>query len=216
MSIATEIERITKASADIKASIKAKGVNIPEDTRIDGYAHLIGEISSGDASGSEVSDEILNREITEIHNESVTDLGSYALAGSYSLVSAEFPNVTTLYSSAFYRCTKLTSISFPKLKAIKTDAFNSCSTLTKADFPVIEEVGQNAFSGCVALSTLILRANKCATLGSNALFNTPISKGTGYVYVPSALVEEYKAASNWSTYSAQFRVIEEYPEITGG
>lgn len=33
-------------------------------------------------------------------------------------------------------------------------------------------------------------------------------------YVPSALVEEYKSAPNWSTYAEQIRAIEDYPEIT--
>jgi hypothetical protein len=46
--------------------------------------------------------------------------------------------------------------------------------------------------------------------------NTPIGKGTGYVYVPSALIETYKTATNWSTFAAQFRAIEDYPEICGG
>jgi hypothetical protein len=43
-----------------------------------------------------------------------------------------------------------------------------------------------------------------------------IEDGTGYIYVPSALVETYKTASNWVTYAAQIRAIEDYPEITEG
>ena len=45
--------------------------------------------------------------------------------------------------------------------------------------------------------------------------DTPISKGTGYIYVPKALVESYQAHEKWSTYSNQFRAIEDYPEICG-
>jgi hypothetical protein len=67
------------------------------------------------------------------------------------------------------------------------------------------------------LTTVILRVNKVCTLANVSAFNnTPIKNGSGYVYVPSALVDSYKAASNWSTYAAQIRAIEDYPEICGG
>lgn len=39
---------------------------------------------------------------------------------------------------------------------------------------------------------------------------TPIANGTGYIYVPSALIEQYKVAENWSTYASQFRALEDY------
>ena len=56
-----------------------------------------------------------------------------------------------------------------------------------------------------------------ATLGGKGAFNmSPIASGTGYIYVPAALVDSYKAASNWSTYANQIRAIEDYPDICGG
>ena len=42
------------------------------------------------------------------------------------------------------------------------------------------------------------------------LKNTPIASGTGYIYVPAALVDSYKAATNWSNFAAQFRALEDY------
>ena len=50
---------------------------------------------------------------------------------------------------------------------------------------------------------------------SNAFGNSAIAKGTGYIYVPYALLEQYKVATNWATYANQFRAIEDYPEICG-
>lgn len=35
-------------------------------------------------------------------------------------------------------------------------------------------------------------------------------------YVPSTIVDGYKSETNWSTYAAQIRAIEDYPEICGG
>lgn len=82
----------------------------------------------------------------------------------------------------------------------------------------ITTIGAYAFNGCSALTTLILRnPDSVVTLtNTNALSGTPIASGTGYIYVPSVLVDSYKAATNWSTYAERFRAIEDYSDITGG
>ena len=36
------------------------------------------------------------------------------------------------------------------------------------------------------------------------------------IYVPRALVNEYKNATNWTVYADYIRAIEDYPDITGG
>ena len=96
-------------------------------------------------------------------------------------------------------------------------AFKSCSNLTTANFPAATSIGDSAFQGCSNLTALILRSETMATLDSTSAFtSTPIKSGTGYIYVPAALVDSYKADTNWSTYAAQFRAIEDYQEITGG
>jgi hypothetical protein len=87
--------------------------------------------------------------------------------------------------------------------------------LTLLDLPSVTQIGSNAFGNCSALSTLILRSGSVCTL-EGTINDTPIANGNGYIYVPSALVDSYKSASNWSTYTNQFRAIEDYPEICGG
>lgn len=47
MSIATEIQRLQTAKADLKTAIEGKGVTVPSNTTLDGYANLVGQISSG-------------------------------------------------------------------------------------------------------------------------------------------------------------------------
>lgn len=72
-------------------------------------------------------------------------------------------------------------------------------------------IGDVAFESCSVLKSLLLRGNNVCTLSNKNAFNsTPIASGTGYIYVPSALIEQYKAATNWSTYAAQFRALEDY------
>lgn len=148
-----------------------------------------------------------------------TSIGTYAFYYCTAMTSFSAPKVTTLNTYAFYNCSKLVSINFPLATAIPQYGFYSCGTAKKADFGAAKSIAASAFAYCDALEVLILRrSDAICTLANttNALKDTPIENGTGYVYVPSALIEQYKVATNWKTYASQFRAIEDYPEITGG
>ena len=139
--------------------------------------------------GDDVLDALIDRSITEISSSSATSIGSYA----------------------FYSCSSLTTVDFPVATSIGTSAFQNCSSLTTANFPVATSIRTSAFQYCRSLKSLLLRNNKVCTLSNTNTFNsTPISSGTGYIYVPSELIEQYKTANNWSTYAAQFRALEDY------
>ena len=103
------------------------------------------------------------------------------------------------------------------VKKIGACAFRNCKSLTLVDTPnVTTIVGDNweanAFQTCSALKCLILRNEEtiCTLSHTKALNGSKIASGTGYIYVPSALVDSYKAATNWSTYANQFRALEDY------
>ena len=71
---------------------------------------------------------------------------------------------------------------------------------------------------CTQLETVICRATTVPTMGSTygtyGIFGgSKIASGTGYIYVPDDLVEDYKAATNWSTYAAQIKPLSEYVEV---
>lgn len=98
-----------------------------------------------------------------------------------------------------------------------TGSFYSCSNLAKIDFDVLEEMKSADFYYCSVLTAVIIRSSAVCTMSdSNAFKMTPIASGTGYIYVPAALVDSYKAATNWSVYADQIRAIEDYPDICGG
>lgn len=82
-------------------------------------------------------------------------------------------------------------------------AFGGCTALTTAELTNTSPatIYNYAFSACASLDSLILRSTTKSTL-SNAvsLENTPIAIKRGAVYVPTALVSEYKADSAWSNY----------------
>jgi hypothetical protein len=115
-------------------------------------------------------------------------------------------------------CSKLVDVDIHNSSYISSYTFQSCTSLKKIDLHRVGTIGTNAFNGATKFETLIIRTDSVVTLGgTNAFTNTKIkSGGTGYIYVPSALIDSYKSATNWSTLSAQFRAIEDYPEITGG
>ena len=146
-----------------------------------------------------------------------TSIGNDAFAYCYALTTADFPPVTSIGDRVFQNCSALTTTNFPLATAMGGAVFQYCYALTTADFPLVTSIGNSTFRYCSQLSTLILRKNDVCTLANiNALANTPIASGTGYVYVPASLVDAYKAATNWVTYANQIRAIEDYPEITGG
>ena len=99
----------------------------------------------------------------------------------------------------------------------RTGSFMGCSNLEKIDFDVLEEMKNADFYKCSALKAVIIRSPAvCAMSDSDAFKLTPIASGTGYIYVPAALVDSYKAATNWTAYADQIRAIEAYPDICGG
>ena len=172
---------------------------------------MAAQIEGIEVGGGGDIDALIYRSITEISSSSVTSIGDSAFRNCSNLTTVDFPVATSIGSSAFYSCSSLTTVDFPVATSIGTYAFYSCRSLTTADFPVVTSIGTYAFNSCRVLKSLLLRGNNVCTLSSTNAFNsTPIKSGTGYIYVPSALIEQYKAATNWSTYSAQFRALEDY------
>lgn len=146
-----------------------------------------------------------------------TTLGISAFAKS-GIETINAPKLTSVGTYTFERCEKLQSVNFPLLKAITSGCFSYCYALAKADFGALESIANTAFTSCSSLVTLILRnTTKVCTLANIGAFSTsvPIRKGTGYIYVPSVLIDSYKTATNWSTVANQFRTIEDYPDICG-
>jgi hypothetical protein len=160
--------------------------------------------------------------ITTVYLPEATSIGTYAFYNCTGITSFIAPKVKAINASALYNCSKLTSVNFPAATGIQGQSFCNCTGLVKADFASLSGIAAQAFLYCSALTALIIRQSSIVvTLSSaNAFANTPISGGTGYIYVPKTLadgsdgVAAYQAATNWSSF--QIRAIEDYPEITGG
>lgn len=166
-------------------------------------------------------------EITNIAvPEGVENLRKYIFSGGCNLVSIYIPNtVTTIGSHAFYACYDLKSVNLPEsITTINAYTFFKCRNLVNIDIPKgVESIGTNVFSECHSLKDVILRSETICTLANSGMFSScyhisgmknstynPTGAKDGYFYVPRALVEDYKIATNWSTYSTQFRALEDY------
>ena len=153
--------------------------------------------------------------LTNVALPAAITIRSYAFSSCSNLTSIALPAATTIGSSAFSSCSKLTSVDFPAATTIGNSAFYGCSKLTSVDFPAATTIGNSAFYGCSKLTSVVLRKTDtiCELSGTSVFNNTPIKSGTGYIYVPDALVDQYKAATNWSTYAANIKPLSEYTEV---
>lgn len=176
--------------------------------------------------------------MTVAHFPALKVMNSKGMFSKTGLTHATFPELESIggYGSEFTQCASLQRVDMPKLKTVASGGtFESCTSLVKVNCPELELIPPSFLRSCSALKrfdarkaasiatqafrlssleTLILRNETVCTLANvNAFQNTPIASGTGYIYVPSALIEDYKVATNWSTYAAQFRAIEDYPDV---
>lgn len=147
----------------------------------------------------------------------VETIGDEALTNSIidgSVTELQDNMLTTLQTGAFFKRAALEKVVFGTVTAAKDYAFKRCGALRVADFYQSCKFYAGCFEGCSALEALILRGNSLCTCGTTStLAGSGIANGTGYIYVPSALVDSYKTATNWSTYANQIRAIEDYPEV---
>ena len=162
-------------------------------------------------SGEDVA-ALLENTMTVLDNSLVSSLRTRACQGATKLVTVNLPNVISLGSYAFYQCSGLVTCKIPKLTSVSTQTWYSCSKLKHADCGQLANISAQTFNACTALESLILRKTSsiCTLSNANGVSGSGIGKGTGYVYVPSALIETYKTATNWSTFANQFRALEDY------
>lgn len=119
---------------------------------------------------------------------------------------------TSIRQQAFRVCSALASVNFPSVTQVALGAFWRCTALAKAEFSASVAFANNAFYGCTALTALILRSTEqICTITGTPFAASAIASGTGYIYVPAALVDQYKAS--WTGNAAQIRAIEDYPEV---
>ena len=136
---------------------------------------------------------------------SVTRIGDYAFYNCYSLASITIPrSVTSIGTHAFKTCCKLASITIPSgVTSIGLNAFYACYSLTQITLPnSVTSIGASAFYNCYGMVFYDFTACTAVPTLENANAFNGIPADCE-IRVPAALLDEWKAATNWATYANQ-------------
>lgn len=180
-----------------------------------------------------------SKNLKSVSLPNVTSVGGYAFyqcsaleelnlplmksAGTYAFTSIKvpvlyFPVLETITTYTFNEITTPTKVIMPRLKTAGNSSFRNSKGIVFADLAVCTKVDNLCFYFANGLKTLILRNTEtmCTLQNTNAFTGTEIAKGTGYVYFPRKFLSDndassdYRRANNWSTFSAQLRILEDF------
>ena len=132
----------------------------------------------------------------------VTSIGNSAFSYCYSLASLTIPSgVTSIGNSAFYNCYRLAPITIPSgVTSIGDSAFYNCNSLASLTIPSgVTSIGGSAFYNCYGVAEYHIKPTSVPT-GGTTMFSGIVSDCV--IYVPSAKLNDYKTATNWSTYAS--------------
>lgn len=158
---------------------------------------------------------------------SITSIDNYTFYNCFSLKSVIIPNsVTSTGTNVFYNCRSLTSVdSLGRVTSIGDNTFRECFSLKSVNIPNgVTSIGKYAFQECKSLTSIVI-PNSVTSIETNAFYycfgvryydftacvKVPTLSSTNVfggisadceIRVPAALVDEWKAATNWSTYEA--------------
>ena len=134
---------------------------------------------------------------------SVTSIGDNTFQDCYSLELVSIPNgITNIGDRVFYGCYSLASVSIPSsVTSIGDYAFFRCYALSSISIPSsVTGIGNYAFQDCqgMAIYDFTKHTSVPTLVDKNAFSSIP---SDCKIKVPSSLLEEWKAATNWSKYA---------------
>ena len=194
------IDTLINFLTDVAAAIRAK----KGDSTLIPAADFDTEIANLPSGDDTMLISLIDRTATSFEiPEGTTSIGLYAFAYCLSLASIIIPDgVTLIGEGAFGNCTSLTSITIPdSVASIGEFAFYNCTGLTSITIPSsVTSVEYSMFGDCTNLTEIDFSThNAVPTLADTSAFDD--TSASLVIKVPSALVDEWKAATNWATYA---------------
>ena len=133
----------------------------------------------------------------------VTSMGSYEFAYCYSLSKITLPSrLSAIGNNMFYTCPALASITIPSnVTNIGNSSFQYCYRFTSITIPSsVTKIGTSAFSNCYGIAEYHIQPTTVPTLSNTNAFSN--IQPDCVIYVPSAKLNDYKTAQNWSSYAS--------------
>ena len=125
----------------------------------------------------------------------------YYCSSLKKIIFATPSTIKGIGSGAFYNCTSLREMQIPSgTTAISNQAFISCISMQKIIIPgTVSTIGNQVFQGCYNMQEYHFQSTVPPSVGSTNTFNNIGTATT--IFVPSASVEDYKAAKIWSSFA---------------
>ena len=142
--------------------------------------------------------------------DSVLYINDQAFYHCNNLINVQLPNhITVIPYACFNECDSLESIIIPDgVTLLDNMAFSYCDNLATAVLPKsITRINSMAFGGCGKLNVIDLTAfestDTVPTLARLDVFDR-ISNSAKFYFKDQATLDNFAAATNWSTYSSRF------------
>ena len=196
-------------SENLSTELNAQTTLVTSQTsKVTTAKNLINTVKIGETA---IEDGLLTGAITGMYqNDRITSIGGCRLRAT-QITGLSCAKVTSVGSEGLRDCSQLTTINLPKCETLAGYSIGICPKLTTADFGSLKSIAAYSFYNDTLLTAVFIRSDSlCSLANVNAFTGTPIASGTGYIYVPDALLNTYKTATNWSTYANQIRTIGSY------
>lgn len=151
--------------------------------------------------------------LTAFSGSLVITVGAYTFSKCTNLSTVYLPECTSCGNSSFEQCKALVNIDLPKVSTLGMSMFSGCNKLKVIKLGGnIRSIPSSCFWGTNVLESLVLSGISAVPTGNSSmlLYSNKMNAGTGYVYVPDALVSDFQNAQYWSNF--QIRPISEFVE----
>ena len=149
------------------------------------------------------------RGMSSLYLPKCTYIGAYVFEIYPDFENVNLPVCSSIGAYAFCAACGSGTLNIPKCEYLATSCFYKAG-FKEVNLPVCSYIGGGTFASCSSLSSVTIGYSSVCKLNyRNAFASTPISSGTGSIYVPASLVSAYKTASEWSYYSSRIFPIQE-------
>lgn len=190
--MANIVENVNQAISDfdsIKEAIEDKGVEVG-NAPTSQYGEKIGRIETSGGDPYAVINAYMTDTLVRLRLNNVPSGKLKLIVPGSNVVNSALQNIESIELPN--NTDGLASWQFAKLGSLKRFDVGGATNFANV-----------CLSGCPKLEELILRkSDSCATLHSS---NSVSFSSNGKIYVPPSLIEDYKVATNWTSYAQRFR-----------